>query len=135
MKKHLLRISMLAALAAGVTQAQSAELKANVPFSFMLGKQALPAGTYHVDQSKNSNLVIVHSTGGPTVPITVIRATSSSTQEVSKLVFHRYGDRYFLAEIWTRGSDNGWRLSRTSLERELAARRSIAGAQVLVALR
>ncbi|HYL39612.1 MAG TPA: hypothetical protein VEV17_27085 [Bryobacteraceae bacterium] len=134
MKKHLLRISMLAALAAGVSQAQSAQLTADVPFQFMLGNQTLPAGTYQVDQSASSHVVTVHSAGGQAVVIG-INTTSVCDQKVSQLVFHRYGNRYFLAQIWTRDSASGWQIARTSLERELAAQRTVPRTQVLVALR
>jgi hypothetical protein len=35
------------------------------------------------------------------------RCESLKTSEKTKLVFHRYGDRYFLAQIWMAGSNSG----------------------------
>ena len=32
---------------------------------------------------------------------------SSQPQEKTKLVFHRYGDQYFLAQIWRRRDNRG----------------------------
>ena len=53
------------------------------------------------------------------------RLQASATQEKGKLVFHRYGNRYFLAEIWTVGSRDGQKLRKSreerSIERELSS--------------
>jgi hypothetical protein len=39
-------------------------------------------------------------------------------QEIGKLVFHRYGDRYFLSEVWN--PDRGSQLPASAQERKLA---------------
>ncbi len=36
-------------------------------------------------------------------------ANRRKAQKTTKLVFHRYGDQYFLAQIWTAGNDRGQR--------------------------
>ena len=38
---------------------------------------------------------------------------SSKAQETTKLVFHRYGDQYFLAQVWTEGNDRGSELPKS----------------------
>jgi hypothetical protein len=45
---------------------------------------------------------------------------SSQTQEKSKLVFHRYGDQYFLAQIWREGDNRGSELPKSQRENEVA---------------
>ena len=45
---------------------------------------------------------------------------ANQTQEETKLVFHRYGDQYFLSQIWTVGANSGRELLMPRLERELA---------------
>ncbi len=45
---------------------------------------------------------------------------STQAQEKTKLVFHRYGDQYFLAQIWTEGNNRGLELPKTRREREVA---------------
>jgi hypothetical protein len=45
---------------------------------------------------------------------------SSKTPERSKLVFHRYGDRYFLAQIWVAGYNSGRELPKSRQEVEVA---------------
>jgi hypothetical protein len=41
------------------------------------------------------------------------------TPDHSSLIFHKYGDRYFLAQIWTNGVRTGLQLPASKLEREL----------------
>jgi hypothetical protein len=37
------------------------------------------------------------------------------------MVFHRYGDRYFLSQIWAQGEERGSELPMTKVEKELAS--------------
>src|SRR5438105_14096363 len=39
----------------------------------------------------------------------------------TRLVFHRYGNRYFLYQIWVEGENRGRELPRTRLEKEVAS--------------
>jgi len=45
---------------------------------------------------------------------------ASATQDEAKLVFHKYGDQYFLSQIWTTGDATGRELLMPRLERQLA---------------
>ena len=47
-------------------------------------------------------------------------ASQRRAQETTKLVFHRYGSQYFLAQIWTAGNDRGQELPKSGREREVA---------------
>ncbi len=38
----------------------------------------------------------------------------------SKLVFNRYGDRYFLSQVWTEGNSQGRQLLMSDREKEIA---------------
>jgi hypothetical protein len=44
----------------------------------------------------------------------------------TKLVFHRYGDRYFLYQIWVAGEDRGRELPTTRVEKELASNATLS---------
>jgi hypothetical protein len=48
----------------------------------------------------------------------------SDERPTSKLVFHRYGDTYFLTQVWAAGYSSGWEFPASKLEREMAARLS-----------
>ena len=39
---------------------------------------------------------------------------SSMAQEKTKLVFHRYGDQYFLSQVWGEGNNRGTELRKLS---------------------
>ena len=47
-------------------------------------------------------------------------AVSIEPQTESKLVFNRYGDSYFLAQVWSEGNTQGRQLVKTAREKEIA---------------
>ena len=57
---------------------------------------------------------------------TTMPVRANQTQEETKLVFHKYGDQYFLSQIWTPGGSTGRELLMPRLERELAKNAKIA---------
>jgi hypothetical protein len=58
---------------------------------------------------------------------------SSNAPTESKMMFNRYGDRYFLSQVWTAGVPTGVELRKTSTEIELAKRISEPGDATVVA--
>ena len=132
MKKHLLRLSMIAALAASTSFAET--YYANVPFNFVLKNKTLPAGTYLLDSAAASGVVMIRSDDRK-IAIAAIGSglTSENRGQEGKLVFHRYGNRYFLEQVWTRGGA-GHQLPQSAQERELKAQRRSPASET-VALR
>jgi hypothetical protein len=120
----LLRITLCAALlvAASVAFAQTKEgdVIADVPFAFVAAGHPMPAGHYIV--SHLNDMLRIHDRQNQGVFIPTHGAQRPKRQEATKLVFHRYGDTYFLSEVWTGGSDYGRALFTTKAERELAER-------------
>ena len=111
-------------LVAACANAQSVNVKANVPFDFVVGNVTIPAGAYSI-QSINDSI------GSPTLVIRsannkVARLVGSNGAEnlnpaaTSHLLFHRYGDTYFLAQIWMQGERHGRELTQTRRETEMA---------------
>ena len=46
-------------------------------------------------------------------------ATSvNAPHDKSKLIFHSYGDQYFLSQVWTAGSATGSELRKSAKEKE-----------------
>jgi hypothetical protein len=84
----------------------------------------MPAGQYTVEHMIPSVLTL-KSAGGQVQNIITHAVESVDAQSLGTLVFHRYGNEYFLSEAWTPGSNLGRQLQTTSHERELAARRPI----------
>jgi hypothetical protein len=126
MKKQLL--SFLAVLGllvvAGSAFAQSVKVRANIPFSFSLNKETLPAGQYEIHAVEASgNIALAISNREAKVGKMFLTNPVSSrvgTSEKCKLVFKRYGDHYFLSQIWVAGNDTGRELPTSAHEAELA---------------
>lgn len=109
MKKQMLRVmttlfsivivSMV--LAGSSTQAQSLNSRANIPFDFVVGDRTLSAGDYAVSSASMNGTALRIS--GITSTATAVRLTNPAEgkSDGAKLVFHRYGQRYFLVSVWT----------------------------------
>ena len=92
-------------LAAVPGQAQ-ALIRADVPFEFCAGHGVLPAGEYSIGMIGWSSQSLALSSGVRWVEImTPLTTESRKNIRTAKLIFHRYGNEYFLAEMRT-GADN-----------------------------
>ena len=119
MKKHLLRLSMIAALAASASFAETYYV--SVPFNFVVQNKAVPAGQYVLDSSAVAGAVVVRSDDRKIAfALTGATVTSENFRQTARLVFHRYGNRYFLEQVWTRDGA-GRQLRQSAEERELVA--------------
>lgn len=118
-KATLLMFSMI--VAAQVARAEQAML-VNIPFEFAAGNAVLPAGEYRVEKlgSNSAVLLIRCSDPGASVVLTTNAAVANDLQTESKLVFNRYGSRYFLSQVWSRGSSSGRQLLKSRREKEIA---------------
>lgn len=106
-------------------QAQSTadQLKANIPFSFIIGNQTLPAGEYtvrYVNQNSGKNALLFRSMDGKTSRIVnMTTAQASGTETKASLVFNQYGESYFLSEVWTGADQYGLSLPKSRAERQM----------------
>lgn len=135
MKTNLLRTSLAAVLAAAAAYAQApSPLQANVPFDFIIGNQTLRAGQYRVDQVKVPGAVVITCSDCKGTAIALGPALHSFiSRNEARLVFHRYGDTYFLVEVWGPDQD-GRQIPRSRQEQELTAR-AARPVTILAALR
>jgi len=98
-------------------------ITAQVPFGFIANGKAMPAGECAITiqgdgpkilwiRSGNKNLVAIpHATQSP------------NTSEKTVLVFHRYGDRCFLATVSLQGASRGYGFPVNKLETGLQAQK------------
>jgi len=109
-------------LVAGSAIAQTIQVRANVPFNFSVGNKKFPAGAYDVTtlNSQGQILLLRARDSSSSMIVASNAADASKGADKSKLVFNRYRDQYFLAEIWTQGAKRGRQLPKTSREKELA---------------
>ncbi len=100
-------------------QAKEGDIVANIPFSFVVAGRTLSPGHYIVNRVGDSELRIhnVHNQG---VLVPAHSAQRPPSDRTTKLVFHRYGDIYFLVEVWGGGGETlGRALFRSRAESEL----------------
>lgn len=133
MKKQLVNVltrigflSMIALVTAvGSAQGQSLayQIRANIPFDFIVADKKLPAGEYSIgraQQETGDTFLRISSIDGRatairlTIPVQALDAKDDGT-----LVFRRYGDQYFLFQVWPAGSTTGRTLSKSRGEREI----------------
>ncbi|HSE17403.1 MAG TPA: hypothetical protein VLB46_10135 [Pyrinomonadaceae bacterium] len=117
-------VTIIAVSAPAKAQSLEYRLTANIPFDFSIADKKLPAGKYVVSRAQQSAgdlLVQIKSADGHetvsrlTIPVVTLNAMSKGS-----LVFHKYGDEYFLSEIWPAGGLTGRELPKSRTERDLA---------------
>jgi hypothetical protein len=91
-------------------------LTANIPFQFSISHSTLPAGEYKFTCLPNAGLVLIRSTNGKAHALLQMVQVSGKAEDNGKLVFHRYGSRYFFVQAW-RGGNTGLELPMTRGER------------------
>jgi hypothetical protein len=97
----------------------------NVPFQFTVGDRLLVPGTYSFEQLLDSapglNIIAIRSLDGGTYQAAVTTTTrTAAVPHTSRLVFKRYGNSFFLFQIWTKGKLVGLLLYPSRGETRLA---------------
>ena len=105
---------------AATASAQSEKLIVHIPFDFQIGKIPLSSGTYTIQLISGSVLAVVSTDGrSGTFNMTLPNAVKGYPT-TDRLVFNRYGDRYFLSNVVWAGYDTGRKLRPSGAELELA---------------
>jgi hypothetical protein len=119
-------LGTLALLAAGTAFGQG-KLVADIPFEFSLSRTVLPAGQYDVTAAHGVLTLHCYASGtGALATVTDLGLPSSQAKE-RVLVFNKYGDKYFLAEVWPApGTTDGAAVPQSKAEREIARGASVA---------
>lgn len=136
MKREILKGSSMLMLIVGlafvtavvsVKGQTSDRIVCDIPFEFVVGEKTLPAGQYTAKRvTPGSRALLVAEKNAKS---SIIRMTTDLEPKRDKaqarMVFHRYGQHYFLAEVWRGGDSFGEKLQRSrqerAIERELAA--------------
>ena len=124
----LVMVAFVSALASASAQTPSHNLSADIPFEFNVGDKTLPAGTYLISQINGDGSVLrVRNSDDNQNAIRLTNSvTTAQPKEISTLVFERYGERYFLSQIWVVGNREGREMVKSgqqrAADRELARR-------------
>jgi hypothetical protein len=104
---------------AAAASAQTTDSTTNVPFAFTVGNKTLPRDVYRISRLPG-HMDVVQIRGLRGGVIVMSQPEGPDRQDPSpRLVFHRYGDSYFLREIRMPGNV-GLALPATRLERDAA---------------
>src|SRR5271169_32053 len=119
--KVIALLAMAIGLAVGVASAQSTlPMNFRTPFPFAIGDQMVPAGDYTVRVISAATLSFSSAEGTVHVFINSMPVQKAEPADRLKLVFHRYGDRYYVSEIWTPGYRTGRAVMQYPSELKLA---------------
>lgn len=128
LRKHLLSLFIALAFALTITPSKAnaqitGDLLANIPFQFHAGNATLPAGEYRIHFVEDSDLSVMQITsadGSRSALFQVQDTEVKSTLTKSELIFNKYGDRYFLANLYEEGSDIGSQVIESHDEKAMA---------------
>lgn len=130
MKKQILSVltmlTLVAAVIAAITVTPAAAqafhiIKVDVPFGFSSGTGEFPAGKYTIQPiNEGGTLILIRSENGKAIG-TLMGSSAQvlSPKNETSVVFHRYGDRYFLSQVWTVGTTTGIEIAKSSIERRI----------------
>lgn len=115
--------------AAAPVSAQDVDLVAHVPFEFTVGNSVLPRDTYQLSRlDAHPEMLLVRGERKGLF----VRTEEARTQrrEAPSLLFHRYGDQYFLRQVRLDGRAR-LDLPETTAERDAAEGRADRAAAVM----
>jgi len=113
---------LAAILLVPAARAQQNGVKADVPFDFVVGNRAYPAGEYTLRAALNdSGIIRIENMNEVSAAFTQSNSCTKATPSTAtKLVFHRMGGHYFLYQVWTAGNLTGREFPKGRIEVELA---------------
>jgi hypothetical protein len=128
LKEYRLRILLAFGLLLGMAAGAHAQslVVAEVPFDFIVSGIKMPAGTYSVDRvfADNPDTLVIHSADRKFSAFATAAAGGDAQSSANpKIVFHRYGDEYFLTEVRT--SARAYPLGISRAEKTLAKTRGL----------
>ncbi len=112
----------LVVVAAPAVAQTAASVRSVIPFEFSVGKTLVPAGEYVIRfdrQFEALSFTAVDNGARISMPA---RCMNSGPDDVSeaRVVFNRYGDSYFLSQVWDGSRSGPYSVSPSKAERELA---------------
>jgi hypothetical protein len=134
MKKQIIRtltmvglvnvLAMVVMVGAAHGQSLGDGMRINIPFDFSVGDNKLPAGEYSIGRalpSSGDTILLISNLDHPAALMPITNAAQTvEPKHVDTLVFNRYGDQYFLFQVWPGGATAGREIPKSRSEREVA---------------
>lgn len=96
--------------------------RVDIPFTFVAGGVHLPAGHYHVYHPGDPYLIVIEKDDGLARAMAYVHPSTTNADESStRLVFNRYGNQYFLSQVWTEPDQQVHQSFRCQSEENLMA--------------
>jgi hypothetical protein len=105
-------------------------LRASIPFDFSVRGRVLPAGVYEISRIADGPDGLIIRSVGDQHEHEVFETNPVQERRVSKrseLIFHRYGESYFLSEVLAGGQQSGAELPHSRQEKTLAREMASSG--------
>ena len=133
----LMILALALILGAPVIHAQ-ARAKASVAFGFNMDQTSMPAGDYEVSSLNERVLAVRNLKNGETrlvISSVYVYANANAGIPKGRLVFHKYDDQYFLAQIWDGQNDRGIALAESKREKEAKLASAYQPETVVIAMK
>ena len=120
-------------------QEPGTRIRASIPFDFTVKGKTMPAGVYDITRVMDEPVTLLLRNIHDKHDVVVVETEpvrDYSMPRRAELVFNRYGDTYFLSEVFTAGEQTGEELYPSHKERELKremARNEVGPEMVTVA--
>jgi hypothetical protein len=115
----LLTMAFMTAVATANGQSQH-KLNALIPFEFIVGDKTLAAGQYEVSAvGITQEALAIRGRESNDNVIRLVMTKEPKENKSARLVFHRYGNTYFLSEVWEGGGGVGRQLKQSGQERAM----------------
>jgi hypothetical protein len=119
-------IALALALTIGASKANAqitGDLEVKIPFQFHAGNTKLPAGEYRIHVLDDSDLAVMEissADGSISALFQVRESEANSAPAKNELIFNKYGNRYFLAELYEEGNASGSQVAESGYEKALS---------------
>ena len=126
-------VAALVVVLSSISHGQSSArgmVRANIPFSFILGNVTLQPGRYEVALTWQGTVWLTGP--GGSVHAVGSHGASRNTAGESKLAFHHLEGHYFLEQVWLQGETAGRELPPMQMEREMLSTAKPDTVEVLV---
>ena len=124
-------LAIVIGVACGFAESKSVVMKAKIPFAFSAGDVTFPAGEYTITKENARGTLLIR--GSQENEVCLVQTYSGITYVPDgngSLLFKRYGEKYFLSQVFPGFEGAGHKLPVSKMEKEY-----IAGAPVVAAHR
>ena len=111
-------LAIAALTGAGAMAGDTIAIRSKVPFDFTVGDRRVPAGDYRFERISSPRVILISSFDRRTALSVHHDVADPVAGRPNTLVFHKYGDLYFLREIRLGDGPSGVQLPRSRSGKE-----------------